>query len=85
MAALRGDAATAETMLAGLADLRVSEDPQDRSLVSVVDAFSAAARGDQSAALRHALRALDHAAHRASATNVCAGPGRWPRDRGPDG
>ena len=30
LAALRGDTATAETMLAGLKDLRASEDPQDK-------------------------------------------------------
>ena len=31
LAALRGDAAAAETMLAGLPDLRASEDPQDKA------------------------------------------------------
>ena len=47
LAALRGDAATAEAILAALGDLRTSEDPQDRSLISVVTAFSAAVRGDR--------------------------------------
>ena len=40
VAALRGDAATAEAILAALGDLRTSEDPQDRSLISAVTAFS---------------------------------------------
>src|SRR5205807_10598379 len=44
LAALRGDAPTADTILAGLGDMRVSEDVQDKSLVAVVEAFTAAAR-----------------------------------------
>lgn len=40
--ALRGDAATAGTLLADLRDLRASEDLQDKSLISVVEAFTAA-------------------------------------------
>ena len=44
LAALRGDAATAETMLAGLRDLRASEDPQDKAIDRLVEAFTAAAR-----------------------------------------
>ena len=61
LAALRGDAATAETMLAALRDLRATEDPQGKALVSVVEAFTAAARCHAQDALRHARGALTHA------------------------
>ncbi len=54
LAALHGDAATAETMLTALADLRASEDPQDKALISIVEAFTAAARHHPQDALRHA-------------------------------
>jgi class 3 adenylate cyclase/tetratricopeptide (TPR) repeat protein len=60
LAALRGDAVTAETMLAELPDLRASEDPQDKSLVSLVEAFTAAARGQTQEALRLARGTLTH-------------------------
>jgi class 3 adenylate cyclase len=58
LAALRGDAATAETMLAGVRDMAASEDPQAQGLVSVVRAFTAAARHQPEDALRHARSAL---------------------------
>ena len=61
LAALRGDAATAQTRLAVLPDLRASEDPQDKALVSSVEAFTAAACGQQQAALRLARATLAHA------------------------
>jgi hypothetical protein len=61
LAALRGDVGTAETMLAGLTDTRASEDPQDKALVSVAEAFTAAARGQPENALRHARASLAHA------------------------
>ena len=61
LAALRGDAGTADTMLAALGDLRASEDPQYKSLISIVDAFAAAARRQPADALRHARAALAHA------------------------
>jgi class 3 adenylate cyclase/tetratricopeptide (TPR) repeat protein len=61
LAALRGDAATAGTMLAGLPDLRASEDPQDKATISIAEAFTAAARGQPQDALRQARAALDHA------------------------
>ena len=61
LAALRGDAATAETILAALQDLRASEDPQDKALVSTVEAFTAATRGQPQDTLRHARAALDQA------------------------
>jgi class 3 adenylate cyclase/predicted ATPase len=62
LAALRGDTAAAEAALAGLADLRASEGPQDQALIAVPEAFTAAARRQPAAALRHARTALDHAA-----------------------
>ena len=62
LAALRGDAAMAETMLAGLRDLRASEDPQDQVTISIVEAFTAAARHQLQHALRYATGTLAHAA-----------------------
>jgi class 3 adenylate cyclase/predicted ATPase len=61
LAALRGDAAAAQAMLAGLKDLRASEDPQDKALISLTEGFSAAARRQPQDALRHAHAILDYA------------------------
>ena len=61
LAALRGDTPTAQAILAGLGDLRASEDPQDQAVIAVVEAFTAAARGQPADALRHARATLDHA------------------------
>ncbi|MGO9365479.1 MAG: DUF3734 domain-containing protein [Rhodomicrobium sp.] len=61
LAALRGDTMTAETLLAGLQDLRSSEDPQDKAFISLVEAFTAAARRQPQDALRHARAVLAHA------------------------
>jgi class 3 adenylate cyclase/tetratricopeptide (TPR) repeat protein len=61
LAALRGDADTAETMLGALQDLQASEDPQDQAKVSVADAFTASARQEPDKALRHARDTLAHA------------------------
>jgi len=54
LAALRGDAETAEAILAALTDMRASEDPQDRGAVSLADAFTAAARGQLEGSLQRA-------------------------------
>jgi class 3 adenylate cyclase len=62
MAALRGDAPAAQEALAGLDDLRASEDLQDQATIAVVEAFTAAARGQPAAALRGARATLGHAA-----------------------
>ena len=78
LAALRGDTAAAEAALAGLADLRASEAPQDQALVSLVEGFTAAARRQPRPALGHARAALAHAGAWGSATRTCGGPGRWP-------
>jgi class 3 adenylate cyclase/tetratricopeptide (TPR) repeat protein len=61
LAALRGDTATAEAVLAGLPDLRASEDAQDQAMTSIAEAFTAASRGRPRDALRHARAALAHA------------------------
>jgi hypothetical protein len=61
VAALRGEAPSAEATLAGLGDLRASDDPQDQATIAVAEAFTAAARRQPAAALRHARAALDHA------------------------
>jgi hypothetical protein len=58
---LRGDAAIAQTMLAGLQDRRSSEDPQDQAAISLIEAFIADARGQPQDALRHARDTLTHA------------------------
>ena len=60
LAAMRGDAPAAQAALAGLADLRASEDPQDQALIAVVEAFTAAALRQPAVALRHARAVLDH-------------------------
>ena len=60
LAALRGDADTAETMLGALQDLQASEDPQDRAKISVAEAFTATARQEPGQALRHARDTLAH-------------------------
>jgi tetratricopeptide (TPR) repeat protein len=62
VAALRGDTPTAQAAMAGLGDLRASDDPQDQAVIAVAEAFTAAARGQPAAALRHARTALDQAA-----------------------
>ena len=61
LAALRGDAPAAETLLAAPRGVRASEDPQDKSLVAVVEAFSAAARQQPENSLRHARGILARA------------------------
>jgi hypothetical protein len=61
LAALRGDAAAAQAVLAGLKDLRASEDPQDNALISILEGFTAAARRQPQDALRHARATLAHA------------------------
>jgi class 3 adenylate cyclase len=62
MAGLRGDTETADAMLASLPDMRASENPQNLALVSLADAFAAAAHDQPEAALRHARIVLSHAA-----------------------
>jgi class 3 adenylate cyclase/tetratricopeptide (TPR) repeat protein len=58
LAALRGDAESAAETLAGMRDLRSSEDSQDKVFVSLVDAFAAIALGQPQDALRHARAAV---------------------------
>ena len=60
LAALRGDAVTADTMLAGLGELRASEDPQTKSLILLVESFTATARREYGNALRSARGTLAH-------------------------
>ena len=61
LAALRGDARTAEAWLVEMPERRqASEDPQWKSGVSIVAALTAAARGRPQDALRHARAALAH-------------------------
>jgi hypothetical protein len=61
VAALRGDTETAQTVLAGLGDLRASEDPQEQALIAVVEALTADALRQPAAALRHARAVLGQA------------------------
>jgi len=60
LAALRGDTPTAQAALAGLSDLRASEDPQDQALIAVAEAFTAAACRQPATALRYARTVLGH-------------------------
>jgi class 3 adenylate cyclase/tetratricopeptide (TPR) repeat protein len=61
LAALRGDAGTARSLLAALTDMRASEDPQDQAILGLADASAAAASGQPEQALRIARAALGHA------------------------
>jgi tetratricopeptide (TPR) repeat protein len=58
LAALRGDAGTAQTFLTALGDLRASEDAQEQASVSLAEAFTAAAGRQPQDALRHARAVL---------------------------
>ncbi|HME66620.1 MAG TPA: hypothetical protein VKG61_17160, partial [Streptosporangiaceae bacterium] len=73
VAGLRGEAPTARAALAGLGDMRASEDPQDQAFIAVAEAFTAAALGQPAAALRHARAVLDHA----GALGISAEDLRW--------
>ncbi|MHB1592954.1 MAG: AAA family ATPase [Streptosporangiaceae bacterium] len=61
IAALRGDCGSADAILAELAEMPASEDPQDLAFIAVIRGFSAAARLRPGDALAHARAALDHA------------------------
>jgi class 3 adenylate cyclase/tetratricopeptide (TPR) repeat protein len=58
LAALQGNADSAEALLTGLHDLRASEDPQDKAALASAEAFTEVARGQTQIALRHARAAL---------------------------
>jgi class 3 adenylate cyclase len=71
LAALRGDADQAETMLTAVPDMRASEEPQSQALISLVEVFIAAARRQPGTTLRRARVTLTHedalgAAHEAT-------------------
>ena len=59
VAALRGDTPAAQAALAGLGDQWATEDPQDRAIIAVAEAFTAAADRQPAAALRQARAAVD--------------------------
>jgi class 3 adenylate cyclase/tetratricopeptide (TPR) repeat protein len=61
LAALRGDTDAAETVLGGLKGMRATEDPQDKAIVSMVEGFTAAARGQPRDSLHHTRAILAHA------------------------
>ena len=73
LAALRGDAPAAQAILAGLSDLRASEDPQDQAMVAVAEAFTATAGRQPAVALDKARAALGYAA----ALGIGADAPRW--------
>jgi predicted negative regulator of RcsB-dependent stress response len=60
LAALRGDTSGAQQALAGLPNLRASEDPQDQSVIAVAEGFIAAASRQPADALGFARAALAH-------------------------
>ena len=64
LAALRGDTGTAQAMLATLTDMHASENPQDKAMISLVEAFTAAARRQPHDALRCARDTLAHSVSR---------------------
>jgi tetratricopeptide (TPR) repeat protein len=61
LAALRGDAGTAQATLARVPDVLASEDAQDQATVNLVEALIATARRRPAETLRHAQSALGHA------------------------
>ncbi|HXW45192.1 MAG TPA: hypothetical protein VEL03_10415, partial [Streptosporangiaceae bacterium] len=61
VALLRGDDETAEAVVADLQHLRTSEDPQDKVMLGIAEASTAAARRRPADALRHARAILAHA------------------------
>jgi class 3 adenylate cyclase/tetratricopeptide (TPR) repeat protein len=61
LASLRGDTGKAATVLAGMEGLRTSESLQDKAAVALVEAFTAAARGQPGDALTQARQTLAHA------------------------
>ncbi len=61
LAALRGDAAAADEILAGLRELRASEAPQDHTTLGLTEAFTAVAHGRPEEALRCTRAVLTHA------------------------
>ncbi len=73
LSALRGDAAGAQAILATMPNLRASDDPQDKAMIDVVAAFTAAGRRQPQDALREARNALTHA----SAVGISSEPLRW--------
>jgi len=71
LAAMRGDADQAETMLTAVPDMRASEEPQSQALISLVEVFIAAVRRQPGTTLRRARVTLAHedavgAAHEAT-------------------
>jgi class 3 adenylate cyclase/predicted ATPase len=73
LAALRGDAGTAETLLTSLPEMAASEDPQPRAAISTLEAFTAAARRQPTDALRHVRASLA----RADALGISSEALRW--------
>jgi tetratricopeptide (TPR) repeat protein len=73
LAALRGDTSTAQAILAGLGEMRASEDSQDKGMVGLVEAFTAVARHQPQAALGHARAILA----RADALGISHESTRW--------
>jgi class 3 adenylate cyclase/tetratricopeptide (TPR) repeat protein len=73
LAALRGDAVTAHTILAGLTDLRASGNARDKAQLALTEAFTAAARDHPAEALHQARAVLDCA----SAIGITHDQLRW--------
>jgi hypothetical protein len=72
-AALRGDVPAAQALLAGLDELRATEDPQDQAIIALVEAFTAAARRQPAAALDRACAAVDYV----GALGISSEQARW--------
>ena len=61
LAAYRGDASTARTLLAGLRDVPTREDAQSKASITYIEALIANACGQPADALRHSRSTLAHA------------------------
>ncbi len=73
LAALRGDAETARVGLDSLAILRASDDIQDKAMISLLAAFTAAAEDQPEQALEHAMATIAHI----GALGMTHETGRW--------
>jgi hypothetical protein len=67
----------AAAVLAGLADLRTSEDPQDKALINVTEGFTAAPGSSRRPRCATPGLLSPASAPCGSATTACAGHGRW--------
>jgi hypothetical protein len=73
LAALRGNAALAEARLREAVELRANEDPQNKAILDVIEAYIAVDNGRPDEALRLCMTALGHA----ETVGIDGDPFRW--------